>query len=124
MDRRFYQDPRYEELIPVVYARNTTEAELYRSLLEDQDITVVIEKNQDSGTPGKILEAGVPVLVPEEHLAEAQDIIEQHNAMADEIEAEFEEYRGEDEGYIEYDQVAEGFVEADKPENIDEEDNL
>ena len=124
MDKRFYQDPRYEELIPVVYARSTTEAEFYRSLLEDQDITAVIKKNHDSGAPRGVSEARVPVLVPEEHLAEAQGIIERRNAKEDEIELEFEEYQGEDEGYIEYDQVAEDFLEADGLEDIDEEDNL
>ena len=61
------------ELVPVVFAANRVEAEFYQTLLADADILADIdgEGEEQSGQVGK----GVPVLVPQERLDEASDVI-------------------------------------------------
>jgi hypothetical protein len=89
MRRKSYKDARFEELIPVIYARNMTEAEFYRSLLEDQEIRVVIDRDKKSEKTSGLKE-GIAVLVSEEDLSEAQDILERRNETDDEMEVEYE----------------------------------
>ena len=87
-----------EGLIPVRYAREAGEAEFYRSLLEDHEIPVVVpeELPTETGPPGAPKLVGFPILVPEDHLAEAEDIIEQRTALDDEFDGDIEGYDDDD----------------------------
>ncbi len=96
-----YQD---EELIPVVYGRDLTEANYYKSLLENHEIPVIVMEEavlDDSDEE----ESGIPVLVPEDHLAEAQDILEQSTSDADDF--------GEEDDYDDEEDELAGFQEED-----------
>ena len=84
-----YQD---EELIPVLYGRDLTEANYYKSLLDDHEIPAVVMEEAVLDDSDKE-ESGIPVLVPEDHLAEAQDILEQSTSDDD----DFDEDEDEDE---------------------------
>ena len=75
------------DFVLLLYARDATEAEFYRSLLEDHDIEAVAGKNSDAiDSPAQ---GCVPVLVPEEFLDEAQQIVEQRSSLDDDSEEEF-----------------------------------
>ena len=121
MSRKSYKNPRYEELIPVVYARNLTEAEFYRSLLEDHDIPVLIEEIGPSAE-SSAAEMGVPVLVPEDNLIEARDIIEQRIETDDEIEAEFDEYSDHQVELYDYDEIDHDIIDTNKTDETDKRD--
>lgn len=69
----------FEELIPVVYGRDLAEANYYRSLLDDHEIPAIINEEAFLVVSDEE-KSGIPVLVPDEHLAEAQDILEQITA--------------------------------------------
>lgn len=88
------QYPHSEELIPVVYARDLAEANYYKSLLDDHEILVLINEEAvlDDSDEEK---CGIPVLVPDEHLAEAQDILEQCTSEEDDFDEEEEDYEEE-----------------------------
>ena len=73
----------FHEFVPVLFARNLIEAEFYQTLLAEHEIPVLIEdENTESfGLPD--IGRGVPVLVPDEQLAEAEDILEQREDSDD-----------------------------------------
>jgi len=91
MERKFFGKTEVEALIPVVYARNMTQAKLYQSLLEDQEITVEIEVPGKRGNQ-KLDNMGIAVKVPEEDLEEAQGVIDRHHGSEDDIEYGLDEY--------------------------------
>ena len=94
-----------EELIPVVYGRDLTEANYYKSLLAEHEIPAVVMEEavlDDSDEE----ESGIPVLVPEEHLAEAHDILKQSTGDEDDFDEEGDDYDEEE------DELA-GFQEED-----------
>jgi len=77
-----------EDYIPLFFARNLTEADYYQSLLEQHDIPVRLEperKNPQDGEPSR----AVSLLVPENCLADAQDIIEQMPLDDDDYDDEY-----------------------------------
>ena len=63
------------EYVPVVVLDDIVQANDYRQLLEENDITVVIEQEDSS--------ASVSVMVPEECLDEAHVVIEAQDAYDD-----------------------------------------
>lgn len=88
--------------LPVVYARSLDEAEWYCQVLEDHDIPAIMDEDYKSPLAGGSGRRGVPVLVPESLLEDAQAYIAQLEEMddfsedeADEADDEF----GEDEGF-------------------------
>ena len=102
-----YQD---DELIPVMYGRDLSEANYYKSLLDDHEIpAVVVEevvlKKSDEEDRSEA-ESGIPVLVPEEQLADAQDILEQDTEQDDDFEEEEADSDDEKDEYV-------GFQEED-----------
>jgi len=107
MGRKFFDKSGTESLIPVVYARNITEAKLYQSLLEDQEITVVIEVPGPKGN--QIPETmGIVVKVSEEDLEEAQALIDQHHVRDDYNEFGWDDYEQENESGVEGNDEKEG----------------
>jgi hypothetical protein len=103
------------DMVPVVYARNVTEAELYKQLLTTNDIPAVIEDDagETIGMPASIVGQGVPILVPDEMLSEASEIIAEH------------EDTEEDEELDEYEDVEEeGDEDLDDDEELDEDEEV
>lgn len=90
----------------LVYAHDHAEAEFYKSLLLDHDIEAVV--NEDAEALGKAMRGRVPVLVPEELVAEAKEVIEQRVEMDD----EFEDFEDEDDDFDSEDDI-EGLGEID-----------
>ncbi len=103
-----------QEYIPAVYARNEEDAEKYCALLEDHDIPVMVGHLAQE-TPGRgasSMSRSVPILVPEEFLDEASEIIADSEDTQDFLdEEELEDEEEEDE-------------EFDFADNIDDEDDL
>jgi len=94
MGRKFFGKSGTETMIPVVYARNITEAKFYQSLLEDQEITVAIEVPGKRGNQ-KLDNMGIAVKVPEEDMEEAQAIIDQRHGSDDDDEYGLGDYEQE-----------------------------
>jgi len=66
----------HSDFVPAVFARDVTEAEEYRELLEDHDIPAMVGTEEDTGgTRRRRMSRGVPVLVPEALLDEASEVI-------------------------------------------------
>jgi hypothetical protein len=86
--------PDDDVLVPVVFARSEEEAERYRQILEDHDIEVVVGLEEAEGRVHEEManaSRGQPVLVPENLLDEAEEIIahlEDPEGFADEEEDE------------------------------------
>ena len=108
------------DMVPVVYARNATEAELYKQLLTSNDIPAVIEDDAGEttiGMPASIVGQGVPILVPDEMLSEASEIIAEHEDTAEDEELdEYEDIEDDADEDLDEDE------ELDEDEDIDEED--
>ena len=90
-----------QELIAVVYSRDMSEANYYKSLLDDHEIPAVLKENEDreddDGEKG-----GIAVMVPDEHLAEAQDIIEQSTAEDDYFSDDPDDLDDEDDEFADF----------------------
>ncbi len=92
-----------EDYIPVAFAQDISEAEFFSSLLEEHGIQARIDEEQDEKEEEELeteLGQGIPILVAEEHISEAEAIIDRHNAdheydedydAYDEEEDEFED---------------------------------
>jgi len=111
-------EDRYEPdgaFVPVIYAGDRSEAEFYKSLLDDYGLTVRIEGDisDENGTlPGAKVAyeglrgrgEGIAVLVPQGNLPEAQDIIERYSRAEEEFDEEFEDVDDDDyDGFEEID---------------------
>lgn len=100
-----------EAFVPVVFTGDMSEAEFYKSLLDDYGLTVWIEgciSDEDGTLPRPKVEykglrgrgEGIAVLVPHGNLSEAQDIIERYLRGEDEFDEEFEDVDDDDyDGY-------------------------
>jgi hypothetical protein len=91
------QSPQDDELIPVVYGRDLAEANYYLSLLDDHEIPAVIHEGVVPANDDDEKKSGIPVLVSEEYLAEAQDIIEQSTVEDDDFDEDMDDLEEEDE---------------------------
>lgn len=65
----------FNEFVPVAFADNITEAEVYRALLEYRDIPTIIEDRFADEPELPVITRGLPVLVPNEMLDDASDIL-------------------------------------------------
>jgi hypothetical protein len=110
----------HSDMVPAAYARDASEAEYYRSLLENFEIPVEVAEEKLSSKPGD-KDHGVPVLVPEEHLAEAQDIIEQRLALDEEFDVDSDDY-DDDDDLDEFDLVDDSLLDRKKVDDLDDED--
>ena len=77
-------DPGSLELVPVIFAANTNEAEFYQTLLADAGIEADIDAEQQAPQPGR----GVAILVSPDSLDEASDIITVREQMEAHVLAE------------------------------------
>ncbi len=115
----------FEEFVPVIYARNLTEAEFYKGLLASNDIPAIIEDEAGEviGMPTSVVGQGVAVLVPDEMLDEASEIIAEHDDT--EEDAELDEYEDmEDEADDDLDEDLDEDLEDEEfeDEDLDEDD--
>ena len=112
--------------VPVIMARSRQEAEEYCQLFEDHDIDVVMgdEDLDDTEVKGKLPSSlpvgGIPILVAEDMLDEAREVLADREdvedfALADD-EDEFEEEDDEDE----FDLVVD--LEGDSDDLLDDDD--
>lgn len=65
------------KFVAVLTVDDLDEAELYQSLLEEHEIPAVVQEDYTETDDDPAHLGQVAVMVPEDHLAEAQDIIEQ-----------------------------------------------
>ncbi len=112
----------HQEFVTVLFARNLAEAEFYKALLEDQEIPVLIEDENTEAMGLPDMARGVPVMVPEEQLEIAQDIIEQRAALDDDIEDNGEDEEDEDEEEDEFEDMEELDLEEAEEEDFDDEE--
>jgi len=112
----------HQEFVTVLFARNLAEAEFYKALLEDQEIPVLIEDENTEAMGLPDMARGVPVMVPEEQLELAQDIIEQRTALDDDIEDNGEDEEDEDEEEDEFEDMEELDLEEAEEEEFDDEE--
>lgn len=85
-----------DDLVPVVYGRDLTEANYYKALLDAHEIPAIVMEEavlDDSNDD----ESGIPVLVPEDHLEEAQDILEQSTSDDNIFDEDEDDYDEDDE---------------------------
>jgi hypothetical protein len=104
------------DFVPVTYASTPTEAEWLRSFLEGEEIPAVVEAESSAGGRAS-MGRGIPVLVPDNRLEEAADVIASHlqaEASAKKEEDEEEDDLDEDED--------EEFDDEEDEEDFDEED--
>ena len=94
------------DFVAILFARNITEAEFSKTLLEDHDITVLIDDVNDDQDVYPETGQGVPILVPHDQVDEAELIIEQRSELDDEFDLEFQDYQDEDIEYDEFDEVS------------------
>ena len=96
-----------EAFVPVIFAGDKSEAEFYKSLLDDYGLIVRIEGGisdeegllarpevENEGLRGQ--GEGIAVLVPHGNLSEAQDIIERYLKAEGEFDEEFEDVDDDD----------------------------
>jgi len=122
----------YGEYVPVVVARSLDEAEIYRELLDEHDIPVIVgSKDEEGGRKSKRkgISHGVQILVPEEFLDEASEIIaEQQESDEFEDEEEEDEEEADEEDEEEEDEEEEEleaddeFLDEDELEDVEEEE--
>jgi DNA-directed RNA polymerase subunit delta len=85
------------DFITLLFARNLAEAEFYKSLLEEHEIPVLIEDENTESMGLPDLARGVPVLVQDDQIEIAQDIIEQRTSLDDELDDELDDDDDEEE---------------------------
>ena len=84
--------------VPLVFAHDNTEAESYRSLLEDHDIAVQFRDEEDEPPSSAIPVSGLAILVPHEMATEAEEIIERRSEIHEELIEEFDHDHDDDDG--------------------------
>jgi len=106
----------FGKLVPVMFFRDLGEAGYYQELLEEYEIPVEIDEDHidpsdETGTGNR-----VALLVAEEHLAEAEDILEQYCDLDEALRlvlGEDDDEPGEFEGLEEIDPDASGYDEEE-----------
>jgi len=74
-ERELLSESGFHQFVPVVFADSPMEAERYRSLLEDRDIPAVLQETRPTSDQSGLSIWDVPVLVPDELLNDASEII-------------------------------------------------
>jgi len=109
-----------DDYVPIVFARNIAEAEFYKVLLEDHDISAIINESADDDDD-EYSESGqgISVLVPSEQLDEAELVLEQRNEIDDDFDEEADEQDEEDEDYQDFEEIDPGeAIDMDDEEDI------
>jgi len=109
-----------EDYIPIVFAHNLAEAEFYKVLLEDHDISAIVKESEDDFDEYPESGQGVSVLVPSEQVEEAELVLEQRNEIDDGFEEDNEEQDDQDDDYQDFEEINPG--QANDRDDEDEED--
>ncbi len=109
------------EYITLLFARNLAEAEFYKALLAEQEIPVLIEDENTEAMGLPDMARGVPVMVPEDQLEIAQDIIEQRATLDDDVDEEDEEEEEDEED--EFEDMEELDLEEGETAEVEEEED-
>ena len=110
-----------EEFVPLMSVRNITEAEHCKTVLEDHEIPVEIEKDPDLTESDYCSKP--TILVPSDLLEEAQHVIERQAALDEELEQNFTNFTGDDKGDNNYDYDSYAELHPEEPDSdIDLED--
>ena len=91
-----------QELVTVVFADSVDQAKDYETILESNDIPVIIKEQDEQEANGKV----IAVMVPGDFLDEAHVVIESQDAYDDFYDLALED---EDEGDIDSDLFDEAF---------------
>ena len=91
-----------QELVTVIFADSADQAKDYETILESNDIPVIIEEQDEQEANGKV----IAVMVPGDFLDEAHVVIESQDAYDDFYDLALED---EDEGDIDSDLFDEAF---------------
>jgi hypothetical protein len=108
-ERELLSESGFHQFVPVVFADSPMEAERYRSLLENRDIPVVLQEALPTSDRSSSGIWDVPVLVPDELLNDASEIISSSAAPDDD-----DDYDDDDDDYIEQD---------DQQDDLDEDED-
>lgn len=114
------------EFVPAVIARDAEEAEYYRALLSDNDIPVQVGPSQPAGEedPQREISHGLPVLVPEDKLDEASEIIAEGEDIEGFDQEDGEELEDEEEAIgDEEDELEDEEFEDDEEEGLEDEED-
>ena len=94
------------DFVPVLFAPDEAEAQFYKALLEDYGITVIIpEGDHEEGLEQFKPTAenrGIAILVPEESLSDAKDIIERQGNEGDPFDPD---HKDDDDELAGFDQI-------------------
>ena len=121
----------YGDFVSAVFARDADEAERYCELLNDHDIPAILgveEAVQDTqGEEGEApiirrrgIARGIPVMVPDEFLEEASEIIAERDTLGDFEDEDDEEEEDEDEDELPFGHEID--EDEDDLDDLDEED--
>lgn len=64
-----------EDFLPVVYVQNWADAQRYKDFLADHDIPALIGTGEEKNLPGVEEAPGIPVLVPDEMMDQASQVV-------------------------------------------------
>ena len=111
------------DFIQLMIAASISEAQFYKTLLEDHDITVKVEpvaEEFDDSVELSNLAKGIPLLVPSEQLEEAELIIEQRSSIDEEFDEPYDELDDDDDDFSQFSTpLLDSEIDL---ENLDEED--
>jgi len=111
-ERELLSESGFHQFVPVVFADSPMEAEHYRSLLEDRDIPVVLQETLPTPDQSGLSVWDVPVLVPDELLNDASEIISSSAAPDDDDGNGYDD--DDDDDYLEQD---------DQQDDLDEDED-
>ncbi len=117
-ERELLSESHFHQFVPVVFADSAAEAERYRSLLENRDIPVVLQETLPTSEQSGPRIWDVPVLVPDELLNDASEIISSSAAPDDDDNG----YDDDDDDYLEQDDQQDDLDEGEDDDyGLDEE---
>ena len=108
-ERELLSESGFHQFVPVVFADSPMEAERYRLLLQQRDIPVVVQETPPTSDRFSPSIWDVPVLVPDELLNDASEIIAFGAAPDDD-----DDYDDDDDDYLEQD---------DQQDDLDEDED-
>ena len=123
--------PGAEDFVPVVVARNSDQAERFRNLLEDHDIPVRVGTDggpEELAAPPAVdsseeLSRGIPVLVPENVLDEAGEVIAEREGFEDFGDEDADDTDDDDEDFSLDDDLPAGWSEHREDDDCVEDDD-
>ena len=116
-DHELLSQPTFKEFVPVVFANGRMQAHAYKTLLETQNIPALVEEQQPESLAAPASQA-VAVLVPDEMLEQASEIIDQKSRDEDDQEDQDQDDQQEQDYQLDEDEDQE----YEEQEESDEQD--